>query len=162
MMRLSATSLLCLLALAGCTLGPDYRTPESAIPARFQYQDGWRTMPEQPWVAQGTWWEAFDDPVLTDLIRRADQASQTLAQAEARFRAAEAQWRLARGEYSPRLDASVNGTRSGGSDTDPGNLFSGRLDISWAPDLWGRVRRQVEAERAGLAASAADIAAARL
>ncbi|WP_133489813.1 efflux transporter outer membrane subunit [Alcanivorax sp. 24] len=162
MKSLSAACLLCALALAGCTLGPDYRTPDSAIPARFQYQDGWRTMPEQPWVAQGTWWEAFDDPVLTDLIEQADQASQTLAQAEARFRAAEAQWRLARGEYSPQLDASVSGTRSGGSDTDPGNLFSGRLDISWAPDLWGRVRRQVEAERAGLAASAADIAAARL
>jgi NodT family efflux transporter outer membrane factor (OMF) lipoprotein len=151
-----------LLCVAGCTVGPDYHTPETALPAQFQYQDGWQTLPEQPWVAQGTWWEAFNDPTLTYLIREADQASQTLAQAEARFRAAEAQWRLSRGDYSPALDASVNATRSGGNNAATTELFSGRLDLSWAPDLWGRVRRQVEADRAALAASAADIAGVRL
>lgn len=153
---------LCLAALAGCVAGPDYEVPDTAVPVQFRYQDGWRTMPEQPWLAQGSWWEVFDDPTLTYLIREADQASQTLAQAEARFRAAEAQWRLARGEYSPQLDGSLSASRRGGRNTDSTDLFSGRLDISWAPDLWGRVRRQVEAERAGLAASAADIAGVRL
>lgn len=151
-----------LLLAAGCTVGPDYHTPETALPAQFQYQDGWQTMPAQPWMAQGAWWEAFNDPTLTYLIREADQASQTLAQAEARFRAAEAQWRLSRGDYSPELGASVNATRSGGNNTATTELFSGRLDLSWAPDLWGRVRRQVEADRAALAASAADIAGVRL
>lgn len=160
-LRFSAP-LLSLMLLAGCTAGPNYRVPDTAMPEQFRYQDGWRTMPEQPWLAQGTWWESFDDPTLTYLIREADQASQTLAQAEARFRAAEAQWRLARGDYSPQLSATVGGTRSGGNNSSTSELFTGRLDISWAPDLWGRVRRQVEAERAGLAASAADMAGVRL
>ncbi|MFC6328416.1 efflux transporter outer membrane subunit, partial [Alloalcanivorax gelatiniphagus] len=92
----------------------------------------------------------------------------------ARFRAAEARWADARAGYSPVLSASVEGQRRGsdqsrsvvtGSTVRSGRItesYGAGLNLNWMPDLWGRVRRQVEAERAGLQASAADLAAVRL
>jgi len=153
--------------LSACAVGPDYERPEVIEPAAFKYQDGWLPLPEQSWAASGSWWQAFADDTLTALVEQALGANQTLAQAEARYRAAEGQWRLARGGYSPELSASVRATRSGGSAQGVAarairENYSARLDIGWTPDLWGRVRREVEAERAGLQASAADLAGARL
>src|SRR5690606_22947049 len=89
-------------------------------------------------------------------------ANQTLAQAEARYRAADAQWRLTRGELVPEVGASVSASRGGGNDRSNSSQYDARLQIGWAPDLWGRVRRSIEAGRAGLQASAAGLAAARL
>lgn len=163
-----------LAALAGCAVGPDYQRPEVTVPEAFKYQDGWQTVPPRSWAASGEWWLAFDDPVLTSLLDQAASANQTLAQAQARFRAAEAQWGQARAGYSPVLGASVQGQRRGSNEkrsSVTGNTVSNsrisqsyiaQLEVSWAPDLWGRVRRQVEAEHAGVQASAADLAAVRL
>lgn len=165
---------LAIALLAGCTVGPDYQRPEANFPAEFKYQDGWQTVPPRSWAASGEWWLAFDDPVLTDLLGQAARANQTLAQAQARFRAAEAQWANARAGYSPVLGASVQGQRRGssesrstvtGSTVSSGRInesYTAQVDVSWAPDLWGRVRREVEAGRAGIEASAADLAAVRL
>ncbi|TMW10574.1 efflux transporter outer membrane subunit [Alloalcanivorax gelatiniphagus] len=162
------------LLLAACTLGPDYQRPEAPLPAAFKHEQGWRTVPPRSWEASGEWWLAFDDPVLTGLLDQAAAANQTLAQAEARFRAAEARWADARAGYSPVLSASVEGQRRGsdqsrsvvtGSTVRSGRItesYGAGLNLNWMPDLWGRVRRQVEAERAGLQASAADLAAVRL
>ena len=162
------------LLLAACTVGPDYQRPAAPLPADFKHEQGWRTVPPQSWAASGEWWRAFDDPVLTGLLDQAAAANQTLAQAQARFRAAEARWADARSGYSPVLSASVEGQRRGsdesrsvvtGSTVRSGRItesYSAGFNLNWVPDLWGRVRRQVEADRAGLQASAADLAAVRL
>src|SRR5690606_27991349 len=106
-----------------------------------------------------------NDDTLSALVERSVRANQTLAQAEARFRAAEAQWRLSRGSLSPEINATLGATRSGGrgeNERAASEQYDARLQIGWAPDLWGRVRRGIEADEAGLQASAADLAAARL
>jgi NodT family efflux transporter outer membrane factor (OMF) lipoprotein len=165
-MKLSNTkhlpALALLLSLAACTVGPDYQQPESLVPAEFKYDSGWQTIAPQSWAAQGDWWTAFNDPQLSLLINQANKANQTLAQAEARYRAAQGQWRLARGDYSPQLDASLSGNRSGGDNLSVTESYTARLSASWAPDLWGRVRRSVEASKAGMQSSAANLVAARL
>ena len=143
-------------------MGPDYQQPESLVPAEFKYDSGWQTIAPQSWAAQGDWWTAFNDPQLSLLINQANKANQTLAQAEARYRAAQGQWRLARGDYSPQLDASLSGNRSGGDNLSVTESYTARLSASWAPDLWGRVRRSVEASKAGMQSSAANLVAARL
>lgn len=159
---LSVTSLT--LLLSACMLGPDYSQPETVATDRVRHQDGWQPMPEQSWAASGRWWLAFEDDTLSDLVELSVQENQTLAQAEARYRAAEAQWRLARGGLSPNVGATLGGSRSGGSGEgrSTSELYDARLQIGWAPDVWGRVRREIEADQAGLQASAADLAAVRL
>ena len=154
---LSAALLLC-----ACTLGPDYQRPDTIDTSQLRHQDGWQPVPERSWAASGSWWQAFDDETLAALIEQSQSANQTLAQAEARYRAADAQWRLTRGELVPEVGASVSASRGGGSDRSNSSQYDARLQIGWAPDLWGRVRRSIEADQAGLQASAADLAAARL
>ena len=155
-------SLSAAVLLSACTLGPDYVQPETVDTTSLRHQEGWQPMPARSWAASGEWWQAFDDVTLSALIQQSVQANQTLAQAEARYRAAEAQWRLARGGLSPEIGASLGGSRSGGSDRSTSEQYDARLQIGWAPDLWGRVRRGIEADQAGLQASAADLAAVRM
>ncbi|WP_344938673.1 efflux transporter outer membrane subunit [Zhongshania borealis] len=151
-----------LFSVSACMVGPDYQPPESMVPAEFKYDSGWQTTSPQSWAAQGEWWMAYNDPDLNLLLNQAAEANQTLAQAEARFRAAQSQWRLARGDYSPQLDLTLSGDRSGGASTLGSENYSARLGLSWAPDLWGRVRRSVQASHANLQSSAANMVAARL
>src|SRR5690606_30704770 len=106
-----------------------------------RYQDGWQPIPAQSWAASGSWWRAFNDDTLSALVERSVRANQTLAQAEARFRAAEAQWRLSRGSLSPEINATLGATRSGGrgeNERAASEQYDARLQIGWAPDLWGR------------------------
>ena len=96
-------SLSAIASLSGCTLGPDYVEPDVADTTQLRHEEGWQPMPAQSWAATGSWWLAFEDDTLTDLIERSVKANQTVAQAEARYRAAEAQWRLARGGLAPEV-----------------------------------------------------------
>ena len=163
-MKIPALSLTlsAVVLLSACTLGPDYIQPDTVDTSSLRHQDGWQPMPARSWAASGQWWRAFDDATLSALVEQSVQANQTLAQAEARYRAAEAQWRLARGGLSPEVGTSLGGSRSGGSDRSTSTQYDARLQIGWAPDLWGRVRRGIEADQAGLQASAADLAAVRM
>lgn len=150
------------LFTAACTVGPDYEQPAVVQPAAFKYQDGWQPLPSQPWENSGEWWQVFEDPKLTELVELAAQRNQTLAQAEAQYRAALAQRRSAKSGYYPTLNANLGTTRSGGSDVDTSDQSDASLGLSWELDLWGRVRRQVESDTAALQGSAADLAAAQL
>lgn len=150
------------VGLGACTVGPDYVRPETIETTEIRYQQGWQSMPEQSWMASGQWWLSFDDAVLNELVEQAGRANQTLAQSEARYRLAEAQWRLSRSGSSPAVDATIGGSRSGSSERATADVYDARLQVTWLPDLWGKVRRAVEADHANLQASAADLAAARL
>ncbi len=147
---------------SACSVGPDYQQPNVIEPQRVKYDQGWQPLPQQNWAKNGEWWQVFGDKTLTDLIEQANQSNLTLAQAEARFRQAQAQYRFSRGDFSPVVGLSANSTRNGGSNSRDSKSSSARLDISWELDLWGRIRRQVESDTASLQGRAADFAAARL
>ncbi|HEX4986230.1 MAG TPA: efflux transporter outer membrane subunit [Burkholderiales bacterium] len=161
--------------LAGCTVGPDYVRPAAEVPAQFKEASGWK--PAQPSDAQprGKWWEAFGDEQLDALMGEVAVGNQNLAQAAAQYRQARALVQAARAGYWPGVsaDASVRRSQSpSGFSSQRGNFiqssrapvtnYSASLDATWEIDLWGRVRRTVEADVAGAQASAADLEALRL
>ncbi|HZZ91762.1 MAG TPA: efflux transporter outer membrane subunit [Usitatibacter sp.] len=168
-----------LLALAGCAVGPDYKRPEAPQATGFKEAGGeWIVAQPADAVPKGQWWTLFNDPVLDGLVDQANGGSFTLAAAEARYRQATAAIGAARAQLFPTLGVSAGVTRAGatGSGTSnqagtSGNAISGTaaasrytvdLNASWEPDLWGRVRRQVESARASAQASQGDLEAARL
>ena len=170
--RIAAAGALALL-LAGCAVGPDYEKPAMAVPASFKQMQGW--VPAQPVqaLADGRWWTRYGDPVLDALVADVDVSNQNLAQAEARYRQALALIAGSRAGFFPTVGADASATRSGGGNGNTGggsgfggssadNRYNASVSVSWMPDLWGRVRREVEASRADAQASAADLAAARL
>jgi len=135
---------------------------------------------------RGTWWEIFGDAQLDALEEQVSVSNQTLAQAEAQFRGARAAVLAARAGLFPTVTASAGVTRSHssanrgtvivpGSGTGAGTGSTGAvtaggdttvyqvpIDFSYEFDLWGRVRRQIEAEVATAQASAADVENVRL
>ncbi|HJU19843.1 MAG TPA: efflux transporter outer membrane subunit [Stellaceae bacterium] len=164
------------LALAACTVGPDYRRPSAPVPVHYK-EAGWKIGQPADALDRGPWWRIYRDPVLDRLERRIDISNQNLKAAAAAFREAEAIVAEGRAGFFPTLTASASAQRSrsgGGSRGGAGvagaafgggaiaNFFSQTASASWVPDLWGRVRRTVESEVASAEASAADLANARL
>ncbi len=168
--HLSLVASLAALALGACTVGPDYRRPDVATPASFKENQGWKLAQPADELPHGKWWEIYDDPDLNALVEQVAQNNQSVAQAEASYRAATALVDAARSNYFPIVSADASITRSGGGragtvGTSGIASSSGRsstvrtvsLGASWEVDLWGRVRRQVEAQRESANASASDL-----
>ncbi|WP_157760274.1 efflux transporter outer membrane subunit [Chromobacterium violaceum] len=151
------------LALAGCAIGPDYARPKLDIPAQFKEDGRWKSAEPQDAMPRGDWWTVFQDPTLNRLMGTLNQQSPTIAQAEAQYRAAQAQLRQAQAGLFPSL--SANASRSHGVSA-PGDgaatSYNLGLSASWEVDLWGAVRREVEAGKAKQQASEAQLAAIRL
>ena len=171
MMRAGGKWIVPVVALAGlaaCEVGPDYEQPTAPVPASFKEIDGWKpSHPEE--AASGTaWWSVYKDPLLDDLEKQIDISNQTLKASAAAFRQASALVQEARSAFFPTLGADASAVRSGtGSGGKNGQAtFKSQFDLtgnlSWEIDVWGRIRRQVEASYASAEASAADLAAARL
>ena len=171
--------------MAGCAVGPNYVTPTAPKSLAFKeapsVANGW--VPAQPLdgIPKGAWWSVFGDPYLDGLESRVAVSNQTIAAAEAGYRAARALTAVDRASFFPTLTASSSGTRSGsggaGSTTtstgatvatsgtgrsSAATSYGASLGASWAPDLWGKIRRTVEADQASAQASAADLANATL
>ena len=106
-------------------------------------------------------WEAFSDPILNSLEEQVTVSNQSIALAESQYRQAQALVQLARANYFPTVGAGAAFTRSGDS-LGTGNQHQVSLNAAWEVDLWGRVRRQVEARTASAEASFADLQAMRL
>ena len=157
-----------LLMLSACTVGPDYRRPASTIPAEFKELKGWTQAQPRDAEIPDQWWELFNDPYLNGLERQVNIANQSIAQAEAQYAEAQALVQGAAAAYFPVASASATTNRfraaSGQSVAVSGvrNLFGGALSVAWEPDLWGGVRRQVEANAGAAQASAANLQALRL
>ncbi|WP_028535020.1 efflux transporter outer membrane subunit [Paludibacterium yongneupense] len=156
-------------SLAGCAVGPDYVRPTIDVPARFKESAGWKPAAPADAIARGQWWEAYGDAGLNALEARLAASNQTIAQAEANYRQATALLEEARASYSPTVSASAAATRSsvgsgnqGTSSSALSTSYSTALTASWEPDLWGGVRRSVEAGRASQEASAATLESTRL
>ena len=157
------------VCLGGCAVGPDYVRPAAPDKADQQaafLEDGaWRqAMPSQPDPSQ-PWWEAYGDVQLNALVAEATRANQTLAVAAAQYRQAQALVQGASAAYYPAVGVSVAPTRARtvtNGVSRLGNSHAWTLAASWEPDLWGSVRRSVEAAQSSAQGSAADLAAAQL
>ena len=159
--------------LSACAVGPDYHRPPVAAPAQFKEATGWRQAQPSDALARGAWWELYGDAQLNGLVDKLNQSNQTVAQYEAQYRQAAALVRSARGAFFPSvtLDASKNrasqGTGSSGSSLSSSSsgirdTYNTQLGVSWEADVWGRLRRGLEADTASAQASYADLAAMRL
>ena len=152
--------LLASLLGACATVGPDYRVPETPVPAAWQAVSTVGTIPETG-DGLARWWEQLSDPQLTSLIEDALGANPDLRSASAALRAARANRDLASANRFPTVGASTGVTRSTALGADK-TLYAAGFDASWEPDVFGGARRALEAAEADLDASVADMRATRV
>ena len=185
-------SLIPLLLLGACTVGPNYAGPPKAIgsaatpPAGFARADN-TLATTAPAVAD--WWTTLNDPMLNWLEERALASNPNVAIAQARLKQARSSLRLERANQAPNANASAtylhanlpelnlgggggeqggaNGGASGGSASGSGggtnvDFFNLGFDASWEIDLFGGRRRTVEAARASAEAAEASVADAQV
>ena len=146
------------LFLAGCSVGPDYKEPALAVPAAWTeaQQKSVDTRPAE----LTRWWTAFEDPMLNSLVERAVRSNLDLRVAEARIREARASRAVVASGAWPTVDTSGSYTRSRSSENALNipsqgggasgiklerNLFNAGFDANWEIDVFGGVRRSVEA-----------------
>ncbi len=157
-----------MILVAGCSVGPNYKPPETAVPASWNeaQQPGFdsRSAP------MTDWWTEFNDPLLNTLVERAVQSNLDIRLAEARIRESRALRSVTASDAWPQLDAAgsyarsrssenafTRGTGAGESSSFGANgardLFRAGFDASWEVDIFGGVRRRVEAADANVEAS---------
>ncbi len=149
--------------LTACSVGPDYHgAPSLPVSKTFARLPASGVSTRQ---AQASWWLAFHDDRLSQLIERAMQHNPDMAIARARLQQSRASLAGDRARQLPKLDASATMVRAGlpGSDGElpidnPLNLYSSSFDASWELDLFGQQRRATEAGQASQQASEASLA----
>ncbi len=157
-------------ALAGCAVGPDFSPP---APPEMETLTPPGTLPQQTVSAKvgggeaqrfqkgrdipGDWWRMFGSYPLRTLVDRALKDNPDLASAQAALRIAHANLVAARGPLFPQIDAEFNGTRQQiasaiasplANNAEIFNIFTGQLNISYTPDVWGGIRRNIESTKA--------------
>jgi multidrug efflux system outer membrane protein len=158
------------LALSGCAVGPTPVTPapESLeVPGQFTVVPAAALSPET--VDLVRWWQAFDDPTLTSLVAEGLAANMDIESAGARVRQARAALRSTRADWLPTVSVGASATRrtsdssgaADGFDLDVTTYDAG-FDAAYEVDLFGGVRRSVQASSADLAATQADLHAVQL
>ncbi len=159
-----------LVIFTACAVGPDYVRPKDEAPAAYKEAAEWKVAQPQEAVVRGAWWKIFQDPQLDALEEQVNISNQNVAAAEAQFRQARAVVQAARAGYFPTVAIGASATRSLGSANAASGLGATNQvsdllltgTASWEPDIWGKVRRTVEASQAGAQASAADLESIRL
>jgi len=154
--------------LTACTVGPNYQRPQTVTLPEFKEVKGWAEAQPRDHEIPDNWWQLFKDPYLEGLAKQVSISNQSIAQAEAQFRSAQALVQSAEAAALPTVNVSGNTNRfkaAGGQNlvvSGVRNLFSGAFSAAWEPDLWGRVRRQTEASTSTAQASAATLQALKL
>ena len=162
-MCLLGVSLALIFSLPGCTLGPDYQRPEVTVPNAYREAAPWKEAAPADTQEKGAWWLVYGDPVLAKLQERALAENQNLKAAVARVSQARAAARISGTELYPRidLDPSVRRNRTAadlnGGEANTATSLRMPFDLSYEIDLWGRVRRSVEAGTATYQASRAEM-----
>jgi NodT family efflux transporter outer membrane factor (OMF) lipoprotein len=170
--------LACTSVLSGCLVGPNYHRPPVPVAPQYKELAGWSVAVPAGDAPKGDWWTAFNDPLLDRLEPDVAVSNQTVRQDYANYQQALAEVQVARAALFPTLGISGSATRqhsAGGTGTvstngttttsvGGGTINSGSLEgsVSWAPDLWGKVRRTIEESKATAQASAATLANATL
>jgi NodT family efflux transporter outer membrane factor (OMF) lipoprotein len=153
------------LALAACTVGPDFKKPKVSVPEGWSAKSDPRIATQT--AADSRWWSAFNDPALDRLIATAYRQNPSLQIAGLRIVEARAFLGFATGLRWPQVQevsgrANVVGVPKGPQELS--NILGARtfgfyqvgFDAAWEPDLWGKYGRGVEAQAANLLASVAD------
>jgi len=161
--------LLSVLAVAACAVGPDYQTPQIALPGHWSGERQGNA-PSRTSLAQ--WWRRLGDATLDALMAQAVEGNLDVATAKAKVRAARATYRQQVGALFPQISGTASGTRgdNGGGVSSGGDVtvdnsygeYQAGFDASWEIDLFGANRRGVEAARYGVDASVDDLDAALL
>ncbi|HLY42271.1 MAG TPA: efflux transporter outer membrane subunit [Terracidiphilus sp.] len=162
--------------VTGCRLGPPYHAPappsitapnykESTV--NFSDADGWKVASPQDAMIRGKWWEIFNEPELNALEEQLNVNNQNIKASFENFMQARAVVAEARAQFWPTisLNPSWNRSRSSAnlrnsSQANTGQastLWTAPLDVSWTPDLWGKIRNQVREAQYSAQASAADL-----
>lgn len=149
------------VVLSGCVLGPDYQRPDSSVPVEFRHTPGWKVAQPSELSSAVAWWSLYQDATLTDLLKQLEASNQNLRAAEAAWREARALVGGSRSALYPQATGQV-GTSRTGNDQGVNKSNEVALGLSWQLDMWGQVRRQVEASEASAQASAAEWAGVRL
>ena len=163
--------------LAGSNVGPKYLPPTMTAPQaykespeQFKETDGWAVAQPQDAALRGKWWEIYNEPELNALEDQLNIDNQNIRQAFENFMEARALVREARSHYFPTVSvggsytrsqtsSNVGSSASGGEQT---QVFSFPADVSWEPDLWGKVRNTVRASQYTAQLTAADLENERL
>jgi NodT family efflux transporter outer membrane factor (OMF) lipoprotein len=177
--RLSPVALVLILVFSsGCMMvGPDYKQPKEQMPAKWVEENSKGVSTQTPMEVK-QWWTLFNDPVLNSLIEEAETANKDLKIAYARIREARAQRTISASALFPSVNTKELYGRNrlssdaappsvppgflpptpgtGGTFTNSWDLFQGGFDASWELDLFGGVRRSVEAATANVSASEED------
>ena len=186
---LAFAGVLVCVGLSGCTVGPKYQHPVTQAPADYKespthFQDSgpWTIAQPQDAKLRGNWWEIFNDSELNDLEAQLNINNESIKQYFENFMEARALVREARAQffptvgvtpsysrqsYSANLSNFSNPVASGaGAVSNKGGqqvtIYSLPGDVSWAPDLWGKVRNEVRSAQYSAQVSAADLENERL
>lgn len=161
-----------LLVLAGgCSVGPNYHRPSAPVPGAYKEFKGWKVAAPNDTIDRGAWWSIYRDPTLDGLERQVNVSNQTLKQDEAAYEEARAEVREQQSAFFPSLGVTsqIQRQRAGGGGAVGGGggglaitSYSLQGTATWEPDIWGKIRRNVESSVANAQATAAQLAAARL
>lgn len=175
-----------LLSSTGCMVGPNYKKPSTPPAPSFKEdpppdfkeaeKQGWSPAVPKDGYEKGRWWEIYNDPALNALEQQVAINNQNVMQAEAQYRQARAAVMVARAALFPTIgtNPSANFSQTGASGTNSvvtsggavvgGGTSSGirqsynlPIDVSWQPDLWGAVRRNITGAVDTAQATAADV-----
>jgi NodT family efflux transporter outer membrane factor (OMF) lipoprotein len=170
-MNMSRSVLACSLALLlnGCLVGPDYHRPPVPVPTEYKELAGWTVAVPAADAPKGDWWTAFNDPLLDTLEPMVSVSNQTVRQDYANYQEALAEVQVARSALFPTAAVTGSVTKQHAASANFGTPGSGTVtagslegNVSWAPDLWGAVRRAIQESKATAQASAATLANATL
>ncbi len=176
-MRLAAGSAMTTVLLTGCMVGPKYHPPQAiavAPPAeykesttQFPNTDGWKVAQPSDAMLHGKWWEVYGDTELNALEEKLTIDNQNIQQFFENFLEARSLIAQARSQLYPTVQIGPSYTRSRSSanlgtsaNANPGHessLASLPADVSWEPDLWGKVRNTIHEEQYNAQLSAADL-----
>jgi NodT family efflux transporter outer membrane factor (OMF) lipoprotein len=158
------------LALGGCAIGPDYRKPSDPVPGRFTAERGPGLEATEP--RSERWWQNFRDPVLDELVSRADMQNIDLRRSLLALEAFRAQYTVDFSRLFPQMDMGlayswrrVDSNQLGVPNPDAlrvgfSNWQWNIASATWELDVWGAVRRQIEAGVSRVQASASEYRAA--
>src|SRR5580692_2065064 len=170
--KASASALLLTLLLPGCTVGPDYSREPAPVPTTYKELKGWKLANPNDAADRGNWWAPYRDSRLDTLLREVEISNQTVAAAAAAYEQSRAIVREAQAALFPGATGGYGVTRTrtgalagttGGSAVGFGlgtrytTQYSAPINGSWDLDVWGKVRRTIEADASLAQASAADL-----
>ncbi|HLH12189.1 MAG TPA: TolC family protein, partial [Methylovirgula sp.] len=160
--------------LSACTVGPDYVRPAAPTAPQFKEAKGWKIVSPSDMLDRGPWWSMYRDPKLSWLLAQVDTSNQTIKADVAAYDQAVAVIREAQAGYFPTVADSYTATaehRGAGSASTSGVtvsrsitnvIYNPAANATWDPDVWGKIRRTVEADAAAAQVSGADLENAKL